>query len=72
MPSWKQLKRFCEQDGWDLYKKTDHYFYQKLDETGVPRRTKVSMGSGEIGTQLWQDILHHQLRVTQAYFNEKS
>jgi len=40
MPSWKDLKRFCERDGWELYKKTDHYFYRK--DNGTPRFTKVS------------------------------
>lgn len=25
MPRWKELKRFCERDGWELYKDTDHY-----------------------------------------------
>ena len=29
MPKWKELKRFCERDGWELYKNTDHYFYRK-------------------------------------------
>ena len=32
MPRWKDLKRFCERDGWELYKNTDHYFYRKIDE----------------------------------------
>ena len=27
MTSWRELKRFCERDGWELYKDTDHYFY---------------------------------------------
>ena len=27
MPKWKELKRFCDKDGWELYKDTDHYFY---------------------------------------------
>ena len=30
MPKWKELKRFCDKDGWELYKDTDHYFYQKI------------------------------------------
>ena len=34
MPRWKELKRFCERDGWELYKDTDHYFYRKIDENG--------------------------------------
>jgi predicted RNA binding protein YcfA (HicA-like mRNA interferase family) len=70
MPSWKQLKRFCEKDGWELYKKTGHYFYRKVDENGNIRRTRVSMGSGEIHNHLWREILYRQLQVTQEYFNE--
>ena len=31
MPRWKELKRFCERDGWELYKDTDHYFYRKIE-----------------------------------------
>ena len=26
MPKWNELKRYCERDGWELYKETDHYF----------------------------------------------
>ena len=48
MPRWKDLKRFCERDGWELYKNTDHYFYKKIDENENLRFTKVSRGSGEI------------------------
>ena len=71
MPKWKELKRFCERDGWELYKETDHYFYRKFDPDGTMRRTKVSKGSGEIHTHLWQEILHKQLQVSQEYFNDK-
>ena len=42
MPSWKELKRFCERDGWELYKSTDHDFYRKIDKNGNLRFTKVS------------------------------
>lgn len=71
MPSWRELKRFCENDGWELYKKTDHYFYRKTDENGNIRRTKVSNGTGEIYGNLWKEILKKQLCVTQEEFNEK-
>ena len=47
MPKWKELKRFCDRDGWELYKDTDHFFYRKVDSDGSIRRTKVSKGSGE-------------------------
>ena len=71
MPSWKELKRFCERDGWELYKNTDHYFYRKIDEDGNIRRTKVSRGNGEIKGYLWKEILKKQLQVTEEYFNQK-
>ena len=69
MPKWKELKRFCDRDGWELYKDTDHYFYRKVDPDGTIRRTKVSKGSGEIHGSMWQEIRNKQLKVTQEYFN---
>ncbi len=71
MPRWKELKRFCEKDDWELYKVTDHYFYRKIDDDGTIRMTKVSKGSGEIRGHMWQEILKKQLKVTQEYFNSK-
>ena len=71
MPSWRDLKRFCERDGWELYKDTDHYFYRKDSDNGTPRFTKVSKGTGEIKGKLWNVILHRQLQVTKEYFNSK-
>ena len=70
MPTWKELKRFCERDGWELYKNTDHYFYRKADNDGNIKRTKVSRGSGEIPRNLWREILRKQLDVSEAYFNK--
>ena len=35
MPKWEDLKRFCEHDNWELYKDTDHYFYQKILDDGT-------------------------------------
>ena len=71
MPSWRELKRFCERDGWELYKDTDHYFYRKIDKDGNTKRTKVSRGTGEIKGHLWNEILKKQLQVTEEYFNSK-
>ncbi len=71
MPKWKELKKFCENDGWELYKDTDHYYFRKKDDDGTIRKTKVSKGSGEIKTGLWQEILKKQLKVTIEYFNKK-
>jgi hypothetical protein len=71
VPSWRDLRRFCERDGWELYKDTDHYFYRKDNVDGTPRFTKVSKGSGEIGRGLWREILNRQLKVSIEYFNNK-
>ena len=69
MPSWKELKRFCERDGWECYKSTDHDFYRKIMPDGTIKRTKVSRGSGEIHLNMWKEILKNQLQVTEEYFN---
>lgn len=69
MAGWKDLKRFCENDGWELYKQTDHYYYRKVDSNGNLKRTKVSYGSGEIPRYLFDEILKKQLQVTKEYFN---
>ncbi|RYD06062.1 hypothetical protein N752_05915 [Desulforamulus aquiferis] len=71
MPNWRELKRFCENDGWELFNKTDQYFYRKKMPDGSLKRTKVSMGSGQIKFHMWQQILHRQLKVSQEYFNSK-
>jgi hypothetical protein len=71
LPSWKELKRFCEHDGWELYKMTDHYFYRKRDESGNVRFTKVSKNPGQINGNLWNIILKKQLQVSKEYFNSK-
>lgn len=70
MPRWKELKRFCENDGWELYKSTDHDYYRKRMPDGSTRYTKVSRGSGEIHPKMWANIRSRQLGVTQEYFNE--
>lgn len=70
MPKWKDVKRYCERDGWELYKVTDHYFYRKVLEDGSILRTKVSKGSGEIQYHLWREILNKQLKTTQEQFNK--
>jgi hypothetical protein len=71
MPRWRGIKRFCENDGWELYKQTDHYFYRKLMPDGTLKRTKISMGSCEAPGHLWEEILKRQLQVTKEYFNGK-
>lgn len=69
MPRWSELKRFCDRDGWELFKQTDHYYYRKVLPNGDILLTKVSFGSGEISPHLWKTILKRKLRVTQEEFN---
>ncbi len=70
MPTWKELIRFCERDGWEQYKLgADHFYYRKRDNDGNVRRVKISMGTGEIHGHLWLEILKKQLCVTGEYFN---
>lgn len=71
MPNWKDLKRFCENDGWELYKSTDHDFYRKIMPDGTIKRTKVSRGTGEIKGNLWETIRKKQLQVSKEYFNSR-
>lgn len=71
MPQWKELRRYCENDGWELYKNTDHAYYRKVMDDGTVLRTKVSNSSGEIPKLLWKDILKRQLQTTQEEFNKK-
>jgi hypothetical protein len=71
VPTWKELKRFCDNDDWKLYKDTDHFFYRKIDEEGNIKRTKVSKGTGNIYGNLWNEILKKQLQVSKEYFNSK-
>lgn len=70
MPNWNDLKRFCERDGWELYKQTDHFYYRKSMPDGTLKRTKVSMNPKEIPKNLWKEILKSQLQVSQTYFNK--
>ena len=70
MAKWNELRRYCEKNGWELYKDTDHYYYRKVLEDGTVLRTKVSRGSGEIPKRLWKEILYKQLQTTQAEFNK--
>ena len=68
MPRWKELKRFCDRDGWELYKDTDHYIYRKIDDDGNIKLTKVSKDSGEIRPHMWRDMLRRNI-LTVKYEN---
>ena len=70
MPTWRELKRFCEKDGWKLYKNTDQYYFRKYMDNKVLKKTKVSGSSKEIPQFLWINIPEKQLQAMQEYFNK--
>lgn len=68
-PRFSELRKFCENDGWDPKKKTDHWRYTKSLPDGRTLRTKVSFGSGEVGDPgLFAAILRDQLEVSEDEF----
>ena len=69
MPSWRDLRRFCENDGWELYKSTGDYYYRKEDIDGNIKRVKVSKGTGEIYGHLWQEILKMRIATITEHTN---
>jgi hypothetical protein len=66
-PSYDDLRRFCELDGWEELSRVrggtgDHRRYRKVLPDGTILRTKVSHGKGEIGDPgLWRRIWREQL-----------
>jgi hypothetical protein len=65
VPDKKDLRRFCEIDGWEETEATspDHHRYRKRLPDGSVLRTKVSLGRGPIvrNPGLWTNIWRHQL-----------
>ena len=69
LPTFKDLRLFCEHDTWKPKKKTDHYRYTKDLPDGRSLRTKASFGNAQIGDAgLFAAILREQLHVTEAEF----
>jgi len=69
-PTWKQIRKFCEKDGWQELGKSKDIIYRKVTSDHI-KRTKVSKGSGGPSKSLWSHILNKQLQVTEEYFWEK-
>lgn len=71
MPKFRDLKRYCEKNGWvQVGSGRDHYYFEKVLPNGDLLRTKVSHSLGkEIPYHLWQNILKKQLKITQEEFN---
>jgi len=69
-PSYKDLRRFCELDGWEETfsargKTPDHHRYKKVLRNGEILRTKVSHGNGSVQSPaLWNQIYKKQLALS--------
>lgn len=70
MLRWIDLKQFCENDGWELYKQTNRWYYRKIIPDGTLKRVKVYMEDAEINTSMWKELLERQLQVSQDYFDK--
>ncbi len=68
-PTYRELKRYCDKNGWVLIRDTDHWYYEKVLIDGTILRTKVSHAlAKEIPKNLWARILRHQLKITEKEF----
>lgn len=74
-PTWDDLRRFCEVDGWEAThedrgrKRRDHDRYRRSLSDGRILRTKASHGNIEIGDpKLVRRIWRYQLEVTEEQF----
>ena len=64
MSDWSELRRYMNKHAERLREGSNHILYRYKG-----RMIRVSRGSGEIGRDLWRDILKHQLGLTQEEFN---
>lgn len=68
-PKFRDLKTYCERNGWVLIRNTDHWYYEKVLVDGTVLQTKVSHATHkEIPSNVWQWILKKQLRITEHEF----
>jgi hypothetical protein len=67
IPEKRELRRFCEIDGWEETSShnPDHDYYVRQLESGRLLRTKVSRGRGPVCADpaLWHRIWRHQLEL---------
>jgi hypothetical protein len=64
-PKYRDLKRYCEKNGWVLIRDTDHWYYEKTLADGSVLQTKISHAvHKEIPFNLWKLILTKQLKIS--------
>ena len=68
-PTFGDLKRYCDKNGWVMIRNSDHWYYEKVLSNGNVLRTKISHAiSKEIPKNLWKRILQKQLHLTESDF----
>ena len=75
LPTYKELKRFVEVEGWEdkdkvsQKKKGDHHRYTFVTPTGEILYTRISHGNEEIHSlDLFKHILREQLQIDESQF----
>jgi hypothetical protein len=68
-PLFRDLKKYCEKNGWVMIRNTDHWYYEKVLADGTLLQTKVSHAvHKEIPSNLWKLILKKQLKISEDEF----
>jgi len=68
-PKYRDLKKYCEKNGWVMIRNTDHWYYEKVLADGTVLQTKVSHAvHKEIPSNIWKLILTKQLKISEEEF----
>ncbi|HQD40052.1 MAG: hypothetical protein GX766_08820 [Firmicutes bacterium] len=68
-PKYRDLKKYCEKNGWVMIRNTDHWYYEKVLADGTVLQTKVSHAvHKEIPSNIWKLILKKQLKISEEEF----
>jgi hypothetical protein len=68
-PTFKDLKRYCDNNGWVMVRNTDHWYYEIVLADGSVLKTRVSDATHkEIPKRIWEKILKKQLQISEEDF----
>ncbi|GAB6085681.1 hypothetical protein [Alkaliphilus crotonatoxidans] len=68
-PKFKDLKKYCDKNGWVMIRNSDHWYYEKVLMDGTVLQTKISHATHkEIPINVWRFILKNQLKITEKEF----
>jgi len=68
-PKFKDLKKYCDKNGWVMIRNTDHWYYEKVLVDGTVLQTKISHSTHkEIPKNVWEFILRNQLKISEKEF----